>query len=104
MPSRYLCFMTDKVDAIYLADVLRLLDETQMPDGTPIYHSIAFITYDPNRPADNGRLVRIDKARKVGLKGNVKDLQRRGLQDSQGNIRNCHIRLIVEFDQKRVIW
>lgn len=96
--------MTDKVDTIYLADVLRLLDETQMPDGTPIWHSIAFITYDPARPADNGRLVRMDKAHKIGLKANVKATQRRGLVDSQGKIRNCHIRLIVEFDKKRVTW
>lgn len=92
------------METIQLPDVLRLLDETQTPDGAPIYHQIAFITFNPSRPQESGRIVRMEKCRKTGLKGNVKRLNRRGLCDSQGNVRNCHIRLIIEFDNKKVVW
>lgn len=89
---------------INLHDVLALLDETESPDGSPIWHEIAFITYNKRKPQDSGRLVRIEKCHKTGLRGNVKELQRRGLVDTQGNVRNCHIRLIIEFDYKKVVW
>lgn len=93
-----------KENEIHLNDVLRQLDELSTPDGVPIYHDIAFIKYSNYNKQGNGELVRMHKVQKCGQAFDMKDAMRKGLKDINGNIRNCHIRLIIEFNNLKVVW
>lgn len=47
----------------------------------------------------------MEKAHKTGLKWNLKETQMRGLKDdTTGDIRAVHIRLIIMFDNMKVVW
>ncbi len=94
-----------KPEEIHLADLLRLLDEVTNPDGEYSLHEISFIAFSRNKADDRGRYRIITNCHKTGLSFNMKANMMRGIRDSITNeIRAVHIRLIIMFDGKKVVW
>lgn len=90
---------------IHLRDVLALLDEKTDAQGNIIPHRVGFITYSRNGKGEPGRYRIMEKAHKTGLKWNLKETQMRGLKDDvTGEVRAVHIRLIIMFDNMKVVW
>lgn len=90
---------------IHLNDVLALLDERTDPDGKIINHRIGFITFSRYGKGEPGRYRIIERGHKTGLPWNVKKTQMRGIMDDiTGDICAVHNRLIIMFDNMKVIW
>ena len=90
---------------IHLNDVLRLLDEKTDPDEKVIHHRIGFITFSRHGKGSPGRYRMIERGHKTGLPWNVKKTQMRGIRDDiTGDVCAVHNRLILMFDDMKVVW
>ena len=93
------------MDTIKLSEAIKLMDQPVQPDGAENPFDIEFVKFNKTDKSGNGKIISLKGVVKMGLPGNVKQSQRRGLRVLRtGERKSCHIFLITKFNGKKVQW
>lgn len=93
------------METIKLSDAIKTMEQSVAPDGSENPFDIEFIKFNKTEQKDNGKILSLKNCVKMGLPGNVKKSQRRGLRVLRtGEKKSCHIFLITKFNGKQVKW